>query len=220
MPDTPDKPVSTRLPTAPPPWGFFKGLLTGSVIEVPALAVGVWLLARLGLTDGRSDFMRVLRLTAVFAGIAAVLTAAGIGRLAAWASIDDIGGRRHAIFVAARAHAAAGAALIFIAVIPNGHLPDHARGWLAMPLVGALVGLPCGALIGAICGGTAPLHLQDVVAIARTPGHALSQLLDPKDLVKLGTRMRSKTHQLLHGMFDPQDKPKDQKPDPKPHDET
>ncbi|MFT3692128.1 MAG: hypothetical protein QM831_03240 [Kofleriaceae bacterium] len=171
--------------------------------------MGVWLLARLGLTNASTDFMQMLRMTAVFAGIAAVLTAAGIGRRAAWASVDDIGGRRHAIIVAARTHAAASAALIIIAVIPNGHLPDHARGWIAMPIIGALVGLPCGALIGAICGGTAPLHLQDVVAIARTPGHALSQLLDPKDLVKLGSRMRSKTQQIFHGLIDPQDKPKD-----------
>ncbi|HEY0250433.1 MAG TPA: hypothetical protein VGC41_02860, partial [Kofleriaceae bacterium] len=146
------------------------------MIEVPALALGVWLLARLGLTDRHADFMRILRLTAVFAGIAAVLTAAGIGRRAAWASVDPIGGRRHAIAVAARTHAAASAALLIIAVIPNGHLPDHARAWIAMPLVGALVGAACGVVIGAVCGGTAPLHMHDVVALARTPGHALAQL--------------------------------------------
>jgi len=45
------------------------------------------------------------------------------------------------------------------------------------------------------------------MALARTPGHALAQLLDPKDLVKLGTRVRSRTHQFFHGMFDPAQKP-------------
>src|SRR5690606_39655504 len=96
--------VSARLPVAcPPRWAFFKGLLTGVVIEVPALATGVWLLARLGVGDPDAAFMRILRLTAVFAGIAAVLTAAGIGRLAAHASVESGGGRRTAIRVARRA---------------------------------------------------------------------------------------------------------------------
>ncbi|HEY6034734.1 MAG TPA: hypothetical protein VIV58_10755 [Kofleriaceae bacterium] len=189
-------------------------MLTGSVIEVPALAGGVWVLGRLHATSPEGDFMRILRLTAVFAGIAAMLTAAGIGRRAAWASVDAIGGRRHAISVAARTHAAASAALIVIATIPQGHLPDHARGWLLIPVVGAVVGAVCGALIGAICGGPSPLHLGDVLELARTPGQALSQLLDPKDLVKLGTRMRSRTRQVLQGMFDPADKPPDDPPKP------
>ena len=212
MPDPTQPTLSTRLPTAPPRWGFFKGLLTGSVIEVPALAAGVWLLGRLHATNPNADFMRTLRLTAVFAGIAAMLTAAGIGRRAAWASVDAIGGRRHAMIVAARAHAAASAALIVIATIPQGHLPDHARGWLLIPLIGALVGAVCGAVIGAVCGGASPLHLGDVLELARTPGHALTQLLDPKDLVKLGTRMRSRTRQVFQGMFDPLDRPAEKPP--------
>src|SRR5689334_20583618 len=93
--------VSNRLPAAfPPRWGFFKGLLTGAVIEVPALAVGVWLLGKFGVGDRAAPFMRIMRLTAVFAGVAALLTAAGVGRVAAHASVDKIGGRRHAIAVA------------------------------------------------------------------------------------------------------------------------
>src|SRR5262247_3171475 len=129
--------VSTRLPPAfPPRWGFFKGLLTGAVIELPALAIGVWLLARLGIGDPDAPFMRILRLTTVFVGIAAVLTAAGIGRLAAHASVDKIGGRTHAVAVAARAHAAASAGLILIAAIPHGHLPEHVIVWLVIPIVG------------------------------------------------------------------------------------
>src|SRR6188474_3125754 len=94
--------VSTRIPPAfPPRWGFFKGLLTGMVIEVPALTIGVWLLARMGVGNSDAEIMSILRLTAVFAGVAAVLTAAGIGRLAAYASVDKPGGRRHAMYIAA-----------------------------------------------------------------------------------------------------------------------
>ena len=53
---------------------------------------------------------------------------------------------------------------------------------------------------------------SSAVELARTPGHALTQLLDPKDLVKLGTRMRSRTRQVFQGMFDPAKPP----PDPEP----
>src|ERR1041384_5207143 len=78
-----------------PRWGFWKGLLTGAVIEVPALAATVWALAQLGFGNAEVPVMRILRLTAVFAGSAALLTAGGIGRVAPYASVE--GGRRGAV---------------------------------------------------------------------------------------------------------------------------
>ncbi|MBC7978398.1 MAG: hypothetical protein H7138_25720, partial [Myxococcales bacterium] len=90
-----------------PRWGFWKGLIAGVAIEVPALTAAVWGLAQLGIGNPDVSLMRILRLTTVFAGVAAVFTAGGIGRLAAYASID--GGRPRAMVVAARAHAAASA---------------------------------------------------------------------------------------------------------------
>ena len=84
-----------RIPTHKPRWGFWKGLLTGAAIEVPVLAVTVWLLARLGFGNPEAPMMRIIRLTAVFAGVAAVFTAGGIGRLSAYASLA-FGGRRRA----------------------------------------------------------------------------------------------------------------------------
>ena len=115
--------------------------LTGAVIEVPAFTAGVWLLARMGIGDRSASWMHVLRLTTVFAGVAALFTAAGIGRLAAYASVDKIGGRRHAMFIAARAHAAAGAGLIFIAIIPHGNLPERGLLWVVIPGLRELSGL-------------------------------------------------------------------------------
>ncbi len=204
--------VSTRLPAAfPPRWGFFKGLLTGAVVEVPAIAAGVWLLARFGIGDPDARFMHILRLTAVFTGVAALFTAAGVGRLAAHASVDKIGGRRHAVRVAAQAHAAAGAGLVLIAAIPQGHLPEHAIGWLAIMAMGAVVGAGCGAVIGVVCGGAAPVRIGDVMAMAiKRPSEALRQLLDPEDLIKLGAAVRQRTAQMGHmigGMFEPAEKP-------------
>jgi hypothetical protein len=157
--------------------------------------------------------MHLMRLTTVFAGLAAVLTAAGIGRLAAHASVDKIGGRRHAMYIAARAHAAAGAGLILISIIPPGHLPDRGPAWLLIPIMGAIVGAACGAVIGLVCSGASPVRISDVMALAiRRPGEALRQLLDPEDLVKLGAAVRHRTTQMFEGMFEPAQRPQDAKP--------
>jgi hypothetical protein len=212
MPDPTLPSVSTRLPPAfPPRWAFFKGLLTGVVIEIPALAAGVWLLARFGVGDPDVGFMRILRLTTVFAGIAAVLTAAGIGRLAAHASIEKHGGRRRAMWVGARAHAAASAGLIMIAAIPHGSLPITKLGWLALPAMGAVVGGVCGMVIGGVCGAATPVKIGDVLGAAiKRPSEALRQLLDPEDLIKLGAAVRNRTVHMFEGIFEPAERRPDE----------
>jgi hypothetical protein len=215
-----------EIPVAIPRWGFWKGLLVGMVIEVPAIAFGVWVLARLGYGNPEVGFMSIMRLTAVFAGFAAVLTAGGVGRLAAYASIEK-GGRKHATFVAARAHAAAGAGLVLIAAIPHGHLPGrHAVEWLAFPGGGLVVGAVCGTVIGVVCSGVAPVGIADVMALARRPTDALRALLDPEDLARFGAAVRERTAHFIEGMFEPaplppgaEDKPKEETraPDKEPH---
>jgi hypothetical protein len=202
----PTKPsVSPRprgeIPAIPARWGFFKGLLTGAAIEIPVLATAVWTLSRLGVGDPDAGFMRIMRLTTVFAGVAALLTAGGIGRLAAYASAS--GGRRRAIFVSARAHAIASAGLAMIATIPHGHLPPSGWGWVPIPVAGLVAGLVCGALIGAVCGGTAPVGFGDVWSLARKPSDALRQLLSPDDIIKLGSALRTRTTNLFEGIFEP-----------------
>lgn len=184
-----------------PRWGFWKGMLTGVAIEVPVLTAAVWLLARLGLGNPEVSAMRIMRLTTVFVGAAAVFTAGGIGRLSAFASID--GGRRRAMFVAARAHAAASAGLVLIAAIPHGHLPGRSLAWLAFPAAGLVAGAASGLLIGLVCGGTAPVELSDVWSLARRPSEALRSWLDPREIVRLGAAVRQHTSTLFEGMFDP-----------------
>lgn len=176
-------------------------MLTGVAIEVPALTGAVWGLAQLGLGNPDAPVMRILRLTTVFAGAAAILTAGGIGRLAAYASID--GGRRRAVLVAARAHAVASTCLVLIAAIPHGRLPTHLLAWLAFPAGGLVTGAACGLLIGLVCGGTAPVELADVWSLARRPSEALRSWLDPRELVRLGAAVRQRTQALFEGMFDP-----------------
>ena len=193
--------ASERISAAKPRWGFWKGMLTGVAIEVPAITATVWVLAQLGVGNAEAPVMRIIRLTAVFAGLAAVFTAGGIGRLSAYASVD--GGRRHAMYAAARAHAVASAGLVLIAAIPQGHLPGHSLAWLAFPAGGLVSGAGCGALIGLICGGRATVELADVWSLARRPSEALKSWLDPRELVRLGAAVRNRTTNLFEGMFDP-----------------
>jgi len=163
--------------------------------------------------------MRILRLTTLFAGIAAVFTAGGIGRLAAYASIEKHGGRRRAMWVGARAHAAAGVGLIMIAAVPHGHLPLTKMGWLALPAMGAVVGAVCGAIVGAVCGAASPVKISDVLGAAiKKPSEALKQLLDPEDLIKLGAAVRNRTVGMFEGIFDPAERRPDEPPGtaPKP----
>jgi hypothetical protein len=208
--------LSTRsrdgIPLGKPRWGFWKGLLTGAVIEVPALTAAVWWLAQLGIGDPEVPVMRVLRLTTVFAGTAALLTAGGIGRLAAHAAAT--GGRLRAVYVAARAHAAASIGLVLIAAIPHGQLPDHSLAWLAFAAAGLVVGGVCGALIGLLCGGAAPVELADVWSLARKPSEALFGWLDPRELVRLGAAVRDRTTNLFEGMFEPAPPPPPPAADP------
>lgn len=189
------------MPPHKPRWGFWKGMLAGVAVEVPALTAAVWVLAQLGIGNAEVPVMRIMRLTTVFTGVAAIFTAGGIGRLAAYASID--GGRRRAVVVAARAHALASAGLVVIAAIPHGQLPGHSLAWLAFPAGGAVVGAGCGALIGLVCSGPAPVDLSDVWSLARLPSVALRHWLDPRELVRLGAAVRHHTSHLFEGMFDP-----------------
>ena len=175
--------------------------MTGAAIEIPILAVTVWVLAQIDLADPDADFMRIMRLTSVFAGIAALFTAGGIGRLAAFAAAS--GGRRRAVFVAARAHAVASAGLVIIATIPHGHFPNGPWGWFGLAIAGLVPGALCGAAIGFVCGGVTAVGLADVWSLAQRPTGAIRQLLDPKDLVKLGSALRGRTTNMFEGMFDP-----------------
>jgi hypothetical protein len=182
------------------PWAFTKGLIAGAVLVVPVIAACVWLLGRMGYANPTLPMLKSIRSTAVFAGVAAILTAGGVGRIAAQAAMEDGATRKRPLVVATRAFAVAGAGLTMVAAIPHGHLPDHWSGWLAISVFGALAGAACGVVIGAVCGGAAQLGLTDVVALARWPTDALRALLEPEDLaaaVKHGRRRRRITFPFL-----------------------
>jgi hypothetical protein len=157
----------------PPPYGFWKGASVGAVVVLPAVAGAVWLMGRLGIGNPTAGYIHMLRLTVVFAGLATVLTAGGIGRLTAQASVEGAGGLPRAVWIGARTQAVGGAGLVVLAAIPEGDLPHAPWAWVALGGAGLLVGAGAGALIGLLCGGPAPVTLSDVVAIARWPTDAL-----------------------------------------------
>src|SRR5690242_8197473 len=97
----------------PPPFGFLKGAALGFVIVLPSVAATVWALAQAGIGDPGLTMMQSIRMTTLFAGTAGVLTAGGVGRLAAHASLLERG-RRVALIRATRAQAVAGAGLTLI----------------------------------------------------------------------------------------------------------
>lgn len=137
-----------------PRHAFWKGAGAGVLVVIPAVALAVWVSAPLGITHHGDGVIACLRMTVVFAGLAAALTAAGVGRLAAQASAE--GGRPRSVMVAARAMAPAGAALTIIAAIPHGDLPMTPIGWVALAAVGAILGAGSGAVIGLACAGELP----------------------------------------------------------------
>ena len=213
-----DTPASVRtareIPGQKPRWAFFKGFLTGAAIEIPLIAAAVWLVARLGIGNPNVGFMPVMRLAAVFTGVAALLTAGGIGRLAAYTSVDK--GRRHGIIVATRTHAIATAGLVVIAAIPHGHIEFRELSWLVLPLAGLLAGAFCGAVIGTVCTAATSVGLADVWSVTMKPTEALRSLLSPSDLVRLGSALRTRTSTLFEGIFDPAPKPPKEAPKPEP----
>lgn len=165
------------LTIRPPRWGFFKGVAIGTVAAIPAFAVTSWLLARVGLGTP-VPLARALRFTAIFGGAAAVLSAGGVGRLCAQASVDRGGGRLRAMWIGARTYALAGAGVILIVMIPHGGMPAEHWRWGLIAAAGAVTGSLVGMLLGAGCGGPAPMSLGDVFALARRPADALLGLLD------------------------------------------
>ncbi len=203
MPDPVQNLVNAHLRrTFPARFGFWKGVAVGLMIEVPIIAGSLWIFARLARGAHVVPFATLLRFTAVFCGAAAVMTAGGIGRLAARVSADT--GRFGATWVAIRAHSIASLALIWIAALPHRHLPEHAVDWVALFGCGGLGGALSGTAIGLLCSGPAPVRLSDVIALAKKPGHALHELLDPDDIRQLGAALSDRTGNLLTGLFEPE----------------
>lgn len=172
----------------------------GITLEIPAISAAVFLLPRLGLGQA-APAMLVVRMTSLFAGLPALVTSGGIGRLAAYESVKRR--RREAIARAAGVHAIAGVMLTFIAALPHGYLPSTALGWGALVTVGAAAGALCGAAIGMMCTGAPPRQVTEMISLVKRPGVTLRQLIDSEDLGRIGAAVRHRASQMFDGLLDP-----------------
>ena len=93
---------------------------------------------------------------------------------------------------------------------------DH-WGWLELAAIGLVPGAACGLAIGFVCSSASPVGLADVWSLTVSrPSGAIRQLLDPRDLVKLGHALRTRTSTLFDGIFEPaQKRPPEVKPETK-----
>lgn len=210
--DLPQTVPQSEIPLISPRWAFFKGLIVGAIVEVPAFTGALWWLGQQKLLPA-SEFMHLLRLTATFAGVAAILTAGGVGRVAANASIRGRGGRLRSTYVAAATHAVAGIGLAVIAAVAGELFTPAQTSWIWTSVAGVFAGAVCGALVGVTCGGPSPIRATDLYALAKKPTDALFQILDPDDLVRLGSKVKDRATQvttgLVDGLFDPAELPPD-----------
>lgn len=190
----------SEIVRAPPRWGFWKGLLVGIILEIPAISAAVFLLPRLGL-GAATQPMLIVRMTSLFAGLPALLTSGGIGRLAAYESVKR--SRREAIARVAGVHALAGVMLTFIAALPHGYLPRSPWQWIALAVAGGAAGALCGAAIGSMCTGAPPRQVTEMISLVRRPGVTLRQLIDTEDLGRIGAAVRHRATQMFDGLLDP-----------------
>ncbi|MBK9031962.1 MAG: hypothetical protein IPL61_11655 [Myxococcales bacterium] len=133
---------------------FAKGFLVGALLVIPLISLAIFAVSRLGLGGERPGIIAIVRLVTVFAVLPAVVTAGGVGRLAAQASLH--GGRRRAVWVAARALAFGGAGLAIIGAMPCEVTPETWPGWVVLAAAGMVAGALAGIGVGLACGGPMP----------------------------------------------------------------
>ena len=139
------RPVLVRLP---PPYSFLKGSILGLVVFIPLTAMALWLLAQIGIGDRGASYVRLIAFVAVFAGLPAILTAGGIGRVAARAAVEPGRRQSRAVAIAALDAAICGAGLVLLGVVPLGEVPGSLDHWLWITGVGAAAGALGGVVIG------------------------------------------------------------------------
>ncbi len=183
-----------------PRWGFWKGLLVGLILEIPAISVALLLLPRLGLGEPVAA-MTIVRMTSLFVGLPALITAGGLGRLSAYESVRWT--RQEAIARVAGVHALAGFLLTFIAALPHGYLPESLLDWLLLVLVGMGAGAICGAAIGLMCTGAPPRQMSEVISLVKRPGVTLRQLIESEDLGRIGAAVRHRASLMFDGLLEP-----------------
>lgn len=183
----------------PAPWAFAKGVLVGGIVEIPALSAATYLLAKLAASQVLA--MEIVRTTTLFAGLPALVTAGGLGRLAAHECARN--DRRSAILHTCAVHAVAGVMLVLIAAIAQDLWPPSVWAWGALLGVGVVAGGGAGAAVGVVCAGATPRQVTDVLSLVRLPAATLRQLIESEDLGRLGAAVRHRASLVFDGLLEP-----------------
>lgn len=140
---------TAALPVPPPPFGFLKGAVLGLVLLLPLAALACYLLARIGIGDPDTSYTQVISFVAVFGGLPGILSAGGVGRVAARTAVAPRrGGTGWSILVSAAACTVIGAGVVILSVVPLGEVPTTSERWLWITGFGGGAGLMCGIMIG------------------------------------------------------------------------
>jgi hypothetical protein len=172
----------------------------GLFVEIPAISAAV--LAFDQLSPGAPlPAMSVVRLTSVFVGLPALVTAGGLGRLGAYESTRRT--RKSALMMVTRVHAVATVLLVLLAALPHGRMPTSIFAWLMLLALGAVAGAACGALIGLVCTGSTPRQVTEMISLVTRQGMTLRQIIDTEDLGRIGAAVRQRASWMFDGFLDP-----------------
>ncbi|HUS65454.1 MAG TPA: hypothetical protein VMZ28_12970 [Kofleriaceae bacterium] len=140
---------TASLPVPPPPFAFLKGAVLGLVVLLPLAALACYLLAQIGIGDPDASYTQIISFVAVFGGLPAIVSAGGVGRVAARTAVAPRrGGTGWSILVAAAACTVIGAGVVILSVVPLGEVPTARDRWLWITGFGGGAGLVCGIMIG------------------------------------------------------------------------
>ena len=122
----------------------------GLTVWIPLTALAVYLLTRMAGSSISPSFTQTIIITTIFAGLPALLTAGGIGRGTARATLTRWQ-RRTILALAMAQTAVAGAGLAFLSLVPLGDVPSAVERWLTVAAGGAAAGAIAGLMIGLWC---------------------------------------------------------------------
>jgi hypothetical protein len=129
---------------------FLRGAIVAMMVALPATAGAAMFLSSIDVGgDPLAPFERVLAFAAVFAGVPALISIGGVGRLAARASA--FAPRRRtaaAISAALPACGAIGAGLTILTLVPLGAVPASTEDWALAAGAGVVAGFVPGAILG------------------------------------------------------------------------
>ncbi len=149
---------------------FWIGGLASLALQIPLVTAGIYGLTHpVGWGARAHGLEHILSISAIFAGIPALLVGGGVARLAAHrlAERPEIG-LAGSLRRAAVTMAVGGIGLALLAAVPLGVLPEHPARWWPVGVVGLVAGALTGLAIAVLAG------MRQKRAAEATPSEAVA----------------------------------------------